>query len=284
MKIHRYAVAAALMALAALAMAACGSGTSSADKTSTANAGRAPTQAGTPSSSTPAAGDENASIEIVSPAADATAAGDRLEVRVRASGLKFDGTKIGQPAAQNPRVGHWHVYVDGKYAGLSVSDVISLPNDAMPQIPAGEHEIKVQLHHTDHTPLMPEKTDSVMVNFPQAMAYTAAPGSPSIEIVSPSDGATLTDQRLVVRVKIGGLRLDGTKIGQPAAQNPGVGHWHVYVDGKYAGLSVSDEVSLPNDAMPQIASGPHEIKVQLHNTDHTPLTPEVSKTIMVTFP
>ena len=37
---------------------------------------------------------------------------------------------------------------------------------AMPTIAAGQHEIKVQLHNTDHTPLQPEVTDSVMVTFP----------------------------------------------------------------------------------------------------------------------
>jgi hypothetical protein len=229
------------------------------------------------------AGPAAASIKIVSPTDGWSATGDRVEVRVAVSGIKLDGTKIGQPAAQNPGVGHWHVYLDGKYAGLSVSDVVSLPNDAMPAISAGSHEIKVQLHHTDHTPLAPEATDSVKVNVPEALTLAPAGGTPSIKIVSPPAGATVGN-RVEVQVRISGLTLDGTKIGQPAAQNPGVGHWHVYVDGKYAGLSVSDVISLPNDAMPSISAGSHEIKVQLHHTDHTPLTPEVTDTAVVTFP
>jgi hypothetical protein len=132
----------------------------------------------------------------------------------------------------------------------------------MPQIAAGMHEIKVQLHHTDHTPITPEATDSVMLDFPKALSYTPAAGAPSIDFVSPPDGANV-GRRAVFRVKVGGITLDGTKIGQPASQTQGVGHWHIYVDGKYAGLSVSDVISLPNDAMP--------------------LTPEVSKTETVTF-
>ena len=103
-----------------------------------------------------------------------------------------------------------------------------------------------------------------------------------VAFCSPATGTT-AGKRVEVQVAITGLKLDGTKIGLPAAQNPGVGHWHIYVDGKYAGLSVSDVISLPNDAMPVIAPGPHEIKVELHNTDHTPLQPEVTDTEMLTF-
>jgi len=228
-------------------------------------------------------GSASASISIAEPDDGFTVSGDRFEVRANVEGLTLDGTKIGLPAAQNPGVGHWHVYVDGKYAGLSVSDVISLPNDAMPAIAPGEHEIKVQLHNTDHTPVEPEVTDTINVNVPEELTYTQAAGDPSISIVEPADGATVGD-RVEVQVQVDGFTLDGTKIGQPAARNAGVGHWHVYVDGKYAGLSVSDVISLPNDAMPTIAAGQHEIKVQLHNTDHTPLQPEVTDTVNVTFP
>lgn len=259
----------ALAGAAAVFAVACGGGSKT-----TASAPQ-PTSAATKSASS--------SIKIVSPAAGWTAIGDRIEIQVSVTGLKLDGTKIGQPAAQNAGVGHWHVYVDGKYAGLSVSDVISLPNDAMPSIAAGQHEIKVQLHNTDHTPLTPEATDTVSINVPTALTYSAGAGQPSIKIVTAAAAST-AGKRLEIQVKIAGLKLDGTKIGQPAAQNPGVGHWHVYVDGKYAGLSVTDVVSLPNDAMPSIASGQHEIKVQLHNTDHTPLTPEATDTTTVTFP
>jgi hypothetical protein len=278
MKVGAHWLVAAAFALSATAIAACGGGSGS--KTATpATSGGAPSAA----AQTPASGGgEQPSIKILAPAANASVDGDEAVVQVAVSGLKLDGTKIGQPASQTPGVGHWHIYVDGKYAGLSVSDVIAIPNDAMPQIAAGTHEVKVQLHHTDHTPITPEATDTIMVNFPQALSYAAGSGGPSIDFVSPADG-TNVGSRAVFRVKISGLTLDGTKIGQPASQTAGVGHWHIYVDGKYAGLSVSDVISLPNDAMPQIAPGPHEIKIQLHHTDHTPLTPEVSKTETVTF-
>lgn len=274
--------AGALLLAGVLTAFAVACGSSNSNKTTPTSAASATSAATAPATAAPGRSSE-ASIKIASPATGWTVSGDRLEVQVTVSGLKLDGTKIGQPAGQNPGVGHWHVYVDGKYAGLSVTDVISLPNDAMPSIAAGQHEIKVQLHNTDHTPLTPEKTDTIMVDFPAALASTAVTGQPSIKIVSPLAGATIS-KRVQIQVKVTGLKFDGTKIGQAASQNPGVGHWHVYVDGKYAGLSVSDVISLPNDAMPSIAAGQHEIKVQLHNTDHTPLTPEQTDSVTVTFP
>src|SRR5581483_3902012 len=107
-------------------------------------------------------------------------------------------------------------------------------------------------------------------------------GGPSIKIVSPAGGSQLsTTQPNVIKAQIAGLTLDGTKIGTPPQQ--GVGHWHLYVDGKYAGLSVSDSISLPNDAMPQIPAGQHELKVQLHNNDHTPIQPDITNAITVSF-
>jgi hypothetical protein len=277
MKFVRYFAAVSAVALAALALAACGGGDGG-----TKTATPAPAQPTAPASEATSGSGAQPSIKIVAPTAGASVDGDEAVVQVAVTGLTLDGTKIGQPASQTPGVGHWHIYVDGKYAGLSVSDVVAIPNDAMPQIAAGQHEIKVQLHHTDHTPITPDVTDTVMLNFPQALTYAPPSGDPSIDFVSPQDGESV-GSRAVFRVKVGGITLDGTKIGQPASQTAGIGHWHIYVDGKYAGLSVTDVISLPNDAMPQIAPGPHEIKIQLHHTDHTPLEPEVTKTETVTF-
>ena len=162
-KAVRFGVVVALAGLLAVAAIACGDDDDNGDD----NGGAATAVATQPAAEpTSGGGSSSASISLVEPDDGSTVDGDRFEVRVNVEGLTLDGTKIGLPAAQNPGVGHWHVYVDGKYAGLSVSDVISLPNDAMPSIAAGEHEIKVQLHNTDHTPLQPEVTDSVMVTFP----------------------------------------------------------------------------------------------------------------------
>jgi len=275
----RFAVMVLLAGMIAAFLVACGDDDDGQDDGAN---DAAPTQAVTAPTAL-SGGASGASISIVEPADGWTVEDDRIEVQVDVDDFVLDGTKIGQPAADNAGVGHWHVYVDGEYAGLSVSDVVSLPNDAMTSIAAGSHEISVQLHNTDHTPVLPEALDAVTIEVPEDLVYTNAGGDPFIEIVSPEDGATV-DARTEVRVTVSGVVLDGTKIGSPASETAGIAHWHVYVDGEYAGLSVSDVVSLPNDAMPSITPGSHEITVQLHNTDHTPLTPERSDAVTVTFP
>lgn len=218
-------------------------------------------------------------IKLVSPTAGQTVSGP-LDVRAQVTNFTLDGTKIGTPPQAG--IGHWHVYVDNKYAGLSVSDVVTIPNDALPDIAAGQHEIKVQLHNNDHTPVAGDIISTAMVNFAQEVKFTPSSGSPAIKITAPANGAALsTTQPNVIHVQVTGLTLDGTKIGTPPQQ--GVGHWHLYIDGKYAGLSVSNSISVPNDAMPQIAPGQHEVKVQLHNNDHTPIAGDIINTITANF-
>src|SRR5690348_3478936 len=75
-----------------------------------------------------------------------------------------------------------------------------------------------------------------------AAPHSRAQAAPGIKLVSPTAGQTVSGP-LDVRAQITNFTLDGTKIGTPP--QPGVGHWHVYVDGKYAGLSVSDVVTIP---------------------------------------
>jgi len=158
----RFAATLLLAGILAAFAVACGDDDSGDDDTPN---NVAPTQAATEPTAL-SGGSSGASIGIVEPADGWTADADRIEVQVDVTDFALDGTKIGQPAADNAGVGHWHVYVDGEYAGLSVSDVISLPNDAMPSIAAGSHEIKVQLHNTDYTPLVPEQSDALTVTFP----------------------------------------------------------------------------------------------------------------------
>src|SRR5581483_1062203 len=102
-----------------------------------------------------------------------------------------------------------------------------------------------------------------------ASAMPTAADTPSITLVAPSTNQQITGSSVLIWAHVDNFTLDGTKIGTAPA--PGVGHWHLMVDGKYAGLSVSDVISLPNPAMPDVPAGQHEIAVELHNNDHTPV-------------
>ncbi len=99
----------------------------------------------------------------------------------------------------------------------------------------------------------------------QAPAGNASPSGvmakPKIKITSPAASASLSSELAVIRVGVTGFKLDGTKIG--TAPSEGVGHYHLFIDNKYAGLGVSDAIAVPNAAVPNIAAGQHEIKVAL---------------------
>ena len=113
------------------------------------------------------------------------------------------------------------------------------------------------------------------------LVFTAtfkAQTTPTLTIVSPADG-TIVDRPVTVRVEHSGIIFDGTKIGQ--APEPGVGHWHINIDGKFAGLAVSNVVEIPNDAFPTIPAGPHTIMVNLHENNHADTTPPVQESFQI---
>ena len=101
-----------------------------------------------------------------------------VTVRVEHSGIVFDGVKIGSAPEQG--VGHWHVNVDGQYAGLSVSNVLEIPNDAFPTIPAGQHTITVDLHENNHAATDPPVSESFDINLSTPLALSGGtPGAPA---------------------------------------------------------------------------------------------------------
>ncbi len=218
----------------------------------------------------------NSDITLKSPGTGASIAGDRILVSVQVSGLKLDGVQINKPNQEG--VGHWHVYVDDKYAGLSVSDIVSVPNDALTRISKGQHKIAVELHGNDHGAVAGSSRKEVTINVENDMSYDPGTGSPAISFVTPTDNAG-TNIRVEVKVKVSGFKMDGVQINKP--NQPGVGHWHLYVDDKYAGLSVSDYLSIPNDAYPALLPGKHKLAVELHSNDHSPVTGVTSQTITV---
>ncbi len=118
-------------------------------------------------------------LTIVSPVDGATVDGP-VTIHVQHSGIVFDGVKIGQ--APEPGVGHWHVNVDGQYAGLAVSNVLEIPNDTFPTISAGEHTITVDLHQNNHAATNPPVEESFQINLSQDLT----PGTGSSQGASSS--------------------------------------------------------------------------------------------------
>ena len=128
------------------------------------------------------------SLKLIAPADGATVDGP-VTVRVEHSGIVFDGTKIGM--APEPGVGHWHINIDGKYAGLAVSNVIEIPNDAVPTISAGQHTIMVNLHENNHAVTNPPVEQSFQINLSKDLTMQAARStSPGMATTATAGGRT----------------------------------------------------------------------------------------------
>ncbi|HLW59525.1 MAG TPA: hypothetical protein VKV57_06305 [bacterium] len=210
------------------------------------------------------------SITILSPKDRTTVAGSQLVIQTTVKNFALDPVAIG--TAPKAGEGHWHLYVDGKLAGLSADGVISIPNDAYPTLTAGSHVIKVDLHNNNHTSVEGAKGDQITVRVAKTLSAMAMGGHPGVKFLWPTDGATVP-AHTIVRVSVTGLKLDPVAVG--TAPKAGEGHWHLYVDGKLAGLSASSVA----DAT--LTPGSHVLKVSLHNNDHTPVAGASSSEITV---
>src|SRR5437763_491086 len=101
---------------------------------------------------------------------------------------------------------------------------------------------------------------------------------PRLTLISPKDGDTV-DGPVIIRVQHSGIRFDGTLVSKDPV--PGVGHYHINVDGKYAGLSDSNVIEIPNDAMPTIKAGPHTVMLNLHENNHASTNPPVEHSFQI---
>jgi hypothetical protein len=221
----------------------------------------------------PALAQATPSIQIVSPRSGATVSGAQMVVEVRVRDFLLSPAAIGKPA--KPAEGHWYVYVDGKFAGLSADEVVSLPNDAYPALPAGKHTIKVELRNNDHTPVAGAESSEIALTVPakSAMRYLPASGRPGIKILVPHD-RTAVSTYLIVWVKVRGLKENPMAIG--AAAKAGEGNWHLYVDGRLAGVSTSSVADV------QLARGKHTVRAALYNNNHTPVNGASNDQVTVT--
>jgi hypothetical protein len=213
------------------------------------------------------------SIKIVAPRNNVTVSGSQMVVEVRAENFFLNPGSIGKPAKLGE--GHWQVYVDGRFAGLSADDVVAIPNDSYPKLSAGKHTIKVELFNNDHTPVAGAESSEIMVTIPSksAMHYAPASGEPGIKILVPHD-RTAVSSYLIVWVKVKGFKENPVTVGTLA--KAGEGTWHLYVDGKLAAVSASSVADV------QLSHGKHNLRATLHNTDQTPVKGASSDQVTVT--
>ena len=186
------------------------------------------------------------SLEIVSPAAGETITDPEIPVEINVENFALDCAKAGLP--DEPDAGHIHVMVDGmsmaQLTNFYCDETFTVPGDGLTP---GEHTLIIDLATHTHLDLM-ETAQEVTIDYqpanPVPLPEANDQGTPGVELVSPSDGATVPP---VFTVEVAPVNFESSE-GLEGKQNvPGYGHWHVFVD-------TTDPMALMEAAMAEMGT------------------------------
>jgi hypothetical protein len=182
--------------------------------------------------------------------------------------LKVDGAACNNVAAGKP-------YNAAGYASPITADLSFCP------AAEGQHDISLELHHDDHTPVLDDKGVVIGASSQVAVQRNQTQAAPTIAISAPMANATVTmaaGQTVPVTFSVSNfvLKAPGTCVAADGA----CGHVHVRVDGMACNNVAANKPynnacwSSPIDAILSFcptAAGTHTIVLELHNNDHTPV-------------
>ena len=115
----------------------------------------------------------------------------------------------------------------------------------------------------------------------QAQDTTAAASGPTVKVSADKTHAVQPGDEITLTIEVSGFSLDSTKMDQ--ANEDGVGHYRVYLDSASGedylaqGADNTMKVTVPED----ITDGSHDLRVVLHNNDHTPLEPASEGSVLL---
>jgi len=169
--------------------------------------------------------------------------------------------------------GHYHVYLDNATGGdYLVADFAATAQVTIPAATsAGAHTLKVQLFNNDHSAITPEVSDTVAIT---VAVNTAA------SVTASADPTTIVDGTTDLTVAVENFTL--VDPGTHTTNVPGEGHYHVYLDDATGGDYLTNDYQSPVHLTVNTTAGPHTLRVELHNNDHSVLTPIVEDIVNVT--
>lgn len=222
-------------------------------------------------------------LRVISPTEGARITSTDIPVQVEVSNFKLSAEDVGLPDVDGE--GHIHVMIDGMSMGVLfnfyTTPTFTLLGDALTP---GKHTLIFDLATNTHMD-MEHTVQHVIIDYqPTALqpapAAIAHPGSPSVRIMSPADGATV-GPRFTLQVDKTNFTPSLGLEGKPNLA--GFGHYHVMVDmdafpmmmmggmmsmdGMVA-MPGSDTISLDLSAWPP---GRHTLTVEPVQDDHTPI-------------
>lgn len=215
--------------------------------------------AATPTPPPPTGG--QSSFEIVAPAEGATV-GSEVAVQLSVSNLTV--VEAGGPL--NPNEGHFHFFLDGG----SDYEVVYSTSHTLTNLAPGPHTVRVDLRQNNHALFDPPVVREV--SFTVGETPGGAP-TYSIEILSPKEAEVVSGPDVTLQLKMNGLQL--LEPGGPVYE--GEGHFHIFLDaGGY------DVVYSDTHAYKGLAPGPHTIRAEFRNNNHSAYNPPLVAVVRFT--
>jgi hypothetical protein len=221
---------------------------------------------------------------ITSPADGSKVTANAVTLHVDTSGFTDTCALAGKPV--QPRTGHYHVLLDGSLVNMFCTPTATV---SMQNVEPGMHELAVVPALDDHAEVMENET-SIEIDYAPAQPLpeitdATITGKPSIKILSPKDGATVSGS-FDVRVRISNFHPSCDLLGKP--DQSGYGHWHLNLDsmsgpmmgmGTMVGMSCKTVFHASTEGLK--AGQTHTLIALLTDDGHAPLQPPVASEVMV---
>jgi hypothetical protein len=249
----------------------------------------APAAAGSPHGS-PAAGmmlppwADAMKVSIASPANGRKVTANAVTLHVATSGYQDSCALAGKALQQG--TGHYHVLLDGSLVNMFCTPTARV---SMQNVTPGVHKLSVVPALNDHAEVMMNET-SISFDYEPThplpvIANATIAGAPSIQILSPTNGQTISGSFDVV-VRITNFHPTCALMGKPDLS--GYGHWHTNLDamtgpmmgmGTMLGMSCTSVFHGTTQGLK--AGQTHTIIALLTDDGHAPLQPPVTSEVTV---
>jgi hypothetical protein len=221
---------------------------------------------------------------ISSPPDGTKVTANAVTLHVTTSGYQDSCAMAGKPVIQG--TGHYHVLIDGSLVNMFCTRTATV---SMQNVTPGVHKLSVVPALDDHAEVTMNET-SISIDYeptnplPVITDATIA-GKPSIQILSPRNGATVSGS-FDVRVRITNFNPTCALMGKPDVS--GYGHWHTNLDsmtgpmmgmGTMLGMSCTSVFHATTHGLK--AGETHTIIALLTDDGHAPLMPPVDSEVTV---
>lgn len=222
-------------------------------------------------------------VTIVSPKDGEVVTANAVPIILQLSNWTLDCSLAGTP--NKASTGHWHLLLDKGLVNMICDPFTTL---VLQNVKPGKHVLAAVPAQNDHEEL--EKAE-VKLTFDYQPAHPLPPvaglnlGNPSISILSPKNGATVSGQTFPLLFAVRNFRLSCDLLGRPKVD--GTGHWHVNVDttvGPMMGMLTMLAMGCSNSfevPLAGIKPGTHKFFVLLVDNLHAPFSPAVEAAVTV---